>query len=130
MIVFVTRADLHRSCVFCVGAMDDDSKYSSMLRAFGDLVKDFQEFRSQISTEINEYKKTVNSALGILGQESVKFQSDTLKRLEADATQREQRQKHADRKDIAVLGGVGCLIVLNVLAVCVLIGTIIYLVVR
>jgi len=109
---------------------DEDSKYHGVLRALGDLVKDFQEFKAQIGAEINEYKKTVNSALGILGQESVKFQSDTLKRLETDATQREQRQRHADRKDMAVLGGVGCLIVLNVLAVCVLAGGIIYLVLK
>lgn len=110
--------------------MDEDNRYDGVLRELGKLYAAWQEHQARIATEIGEYKKTVNSAIGILGQESIRFQADTQKRLETDAAQREQRQRHADRKDIAVLTSVGCLIVLNALAVLVLIGTVAYLIWR
>lgn len=97
--------------------MDEDNRYEGVLRALGELHTAWQEYQTRISLEITEYKKTVNNAISLLAQESIVSQRDTKQRLEADTQQREQRQKRADRKDIAVLSGVGCLIVLNVLAI-------------
>lgn len=95
----------------------DDDRYTGVLAELSKLYAAWQDYQARLSNEIAEYKKTVNSAISILGQEAIASQSDTKQRLEADAQQREQRQKRADRKDIAVLLGVGCLIVLNGLAI-------------
>jgi hypothetical protein len=99
---------------------DDNDKYAGVLHALHDLHVSWQAYQAQLSTEIAEYKKTVNAAISILGNEAIKFQKDTTDRLEADAAQRQQRQTRSDRKDIALLSGVGCLIVLNVLAIVIL----------
>jgi hypothetical protein len=105
----------------------DDDRYHGVLRALGDVVREWQEFKAQLSGEIAEYKKTVNTAIAILGQESFASQADTKQRLEADAQQRAQRQTRSDRKDIAVLAGVGCLIVLNAAAITALVIVLIVL---
>ena len=110
--------------------MDEDNRYEGVLRALSELHAEWQEFKGQLSGEISEYRKTVNSAISILGQEAIKFQRDTEQRLEADSTQREQRQKKTDRKDIAVLVGMGCLIVLNFIGFGAALGVIIWLLVR
>ena len=108
----------------------DDDRYDGVLRALRDLHEEWQQFKAQLSTEITEYRKTVNSALSILGQEAIKFQHDTEQRLVVDSTQREQRQRRSDKKDLAVLVGMGCLILLNFIGIGVALGTILYLALR
>jgi ABC-type multidrug transport system fused ATPase/permease subunit len=124
---------------------DDDSKYNGVLQALRDLHVSWQSYQTQLGTEITEYKKTVNNAISLLAQEALKFQADTKERLVNDATDRTTRQqfvdkeaerrekeaerwrmdataanaafqKRAGRERIALLSGVGCLIVVNVLA--------------
>ena len=97
--------------------MDDDTQYSGVLRALSELHTDWQAFKAETIALIVEHRKTVNSAISSLAQEALESQDDTKKRLEADAKQREMRQRRADRKDIALLSGLGCLIVLNGVAI-------------
>lgn len=108
----------------------DDDRYAGVLAALGDLHREWQAFKAQLTTEIAEYRKTVNAAISILGQEAIKFQHDTEQRLTTDAQQREQRQRRSDRKDMAILFGMGCLIVLNFIGIGVALGAIIWLAFR
>lgn len=95
----------------------DDDKYDGVLNALSELHATWQEFKAESVALLVEHRKTVNSAISSLAQEALESQADTKTRLEADAQLRAARQKHTDRKDIAILGGVGCLILLNGLAI-------------
>jgi hypothetical protein len=110
--------------------VNDEDRYHGVLTALSELHAEWQQFKGQLSGEITEYRKTVNSAISILGQEAIKFQHDTEQRLSADSAQREQRQRKSDRKDIAVLIGMGCLIVMNFIGIGVAIGTIVWMLMR
>lgn len=106
----------------------DDDRYAGVIAELGKMWHEFQDFKTQLSTEIAEYKKTVNAALSILGQEAIKFQHDTEQRITADQAARRERQKVTDRKDIAVLIGMGCLIVMNFIGIGVALGVLAWLV--
>ena len=96
---------------------DDDYRFDGVLAELSKMYTSWQEFKLETTALIVEHRKTVNSAISSLAQEALESQDDTKKRLEADAKQRETRQKRADRKDIALLSGLGCLIVLNGVAI-------------
>jgi hypothetical protein len=96
--------------------VDDDDRYQDVLSELGKLYASWQEFKAESVALIVEHRKTVNSAISSLAQEALNAQDDTKKRLEADATLRAARQTHTDRKDVALLSGLGCLIVVNALA--------------
>lgn len=97
--------------------MADEEWRQSILAAYGELARDVRAFQAQIESAIAEYKKTVNTAIAILGQEAIAFQSETKQRIAQDAADRIARQRRTDRKDIAVLTALGCLIVANALAI-------------
>lgn len=127
-----------------VGLSEDDNEtaYERVLKVLSELHTNWRDYQAQLGTEITEYKKTVNSAISILGMEAIKFQNDTRDRLAADASERltrqqfvdsesarretsaEQRratdtaqhtahQQRSDRKSLIMLGGMGCLLVVN-----------------
>jgi hypothetical protein len=127
----------------------DDSKYDGVLGALRDINIAWQEYQKQLSAEILEYKKTVNSALSILGMEAVKFQNDTRDRLTTDAAERLSRQQFVDneaarrdeadkerrkeataehaafqtranRERLGIMGAMGCLVFVNITALIVL----------
>jgi len=99
---------------------DEESRYDAVLKELTKLVGTWRDFKDETVALIVEHRKTVNSAISSLAQESLESQADTKQRLAADSAMRETRQKRTDRKDFAVLSGVGCLILINGLAIIVL----------
>jgi hypothetical protein len=96
---------------------DDQPPYDLVMKELTRLYGDWRDWQEQVRGEITEYKKTVNNALSLLGQEALNFQDATRKRLEQDRTERLSRQKRADIKDAAVLGMTGCLVLFVLLLI-------------
>jgi len=123
----------------------EDDQYTGVLGALRDLHVTWQEYEKRITAEILEYKKTVNNAISLLATEAIKFQADTKERLGADATERTARQlfvdheaerrddadkqrrkdasaehaafqKRAGRERAGIMSLLGCLILVNALA--------------
>lgn len=82
---------------------------------FLDLVRRYGELEAQLRTEIAEYRKTVNTALGLLSKELLEF-------IDRDVAERRARQRRQDYKDLA-LGSIGCLVVAFG---CILIGLLVW----
>jgi hypothetical protein len=108
----------------------DDDKYDGVLKALSELHATWQEFKAESLALIVEHRKTVNSAISSLAQESLESQADTKQRLAADSAMREKRQTRTDRKDFAVLSGVGCLLIANGMALLALAVLVIWLLSR
>jgi len=113
----------------CWSAVDDD-KYAGVLKALSELHTTWREFKAESVALLVEHRKTVNSAISSLAQEALESQADTKQRLETDAALRLTRQRHTDRKDFAVLSGVGCLLVANGVALVALAVLVIWLLFR
>ena len=95
---------------------DEESRYDAVLKVLTQLEGRWKDFRDETTALIVEHRKTVNSAISSLAQEALESQDDTKKRLEADSALRAKRQTRTDRKDWALGVSMGCLIVLNGLA--------------
>lgn len=78
--------------------------------ALSEQYQKFNDFEIRITSEITEYRKTVNSALSILSREVLDFQ-------DRDIKERKRRQRRQDIKDILIaivlICGtlVGCLVI-------------------
>lgn len=95
----------------------DDEKQSEWLRQdFLDLVSKFGDLEQRMQSEVAEYKKTVNNALGLLYKEFLDF-------ADKDVKERRARQKRQDIKDAVI----GCIGLLTLIAVCSMIAALLYL---
>jgi len=74
----------------------DDDQYSGVLKVLSELHASWLAYQQQLTGEILDYKKTVNTALASLGQEAIKHQRDTAKRIEDDTIERRSRQAQVD----------------------------------
>ena len=83
---------------------------------FLELVKKFGLLEDQLRVEIAEYRKTVNTALGLLSKELLDF-------IDRDVVERKARQKRQDIKDIAI----GCIGILTLVIGCSIISLLILL---
>jgi len=110
--------------------VDDNDRYQDVLSELGKLYAIWQEFKAESVALIVEHRKTVNSAISSLAQEALESQSDTKQRLETDSRARESRQKHTDRKDMALLIGLGCLLIVNGVALLALACMVLWLLFR
>lgn len=106
---------------------DDDSRWHGVLDEIRKMYEAWQAHQERVEATIGEYKKTVNNAISLLSHEALTFQDDIRSRLAADAAERLPRQKRADRKDAAVLLATGCLIALNLIAICSLVSALAWL---
>lgn len=98
--------------------------------ALEDVSRLFKEHKSEQSLLFTELRKTVMSAMSQLSDESLRFQADIRDRLSADADLRAPRQKRADRKDIAVISSIGCVVIVSMLAACANAGVLAWLIWR
>lgn len=103
-------------------ASNDDKDW--LRQDFLDLVSKFGELERRLSAEIAEYKKTVNTAIGMLSQESFEFQARRNQDRAEDTAERKARQRRQDIKDviIALIG------LLTLFILCSIIALLVYLV--
>jgi hypothetical protein len=90
---------------------------------FLDLVSKFGELERRLSSEIVEYKKTVNNAIGLLSKELFEFQSKRETDRLHDEQERKSRQKRADIKDAVIV----LFLLLTILSACSIIVLLVYL---
>ena len=80
----------------------NDDQHDWLRQDFLDLVAKFGELERRLSAEIVEYKKTVNTAIGLLSQELFEFQSRRETDRLHDEQERKTRQRRTDIKDVII----------------------------
>lgn len=108
----------------------NDDQWEMFLSTLKEQEEKWRQFRDELTTEVREHKRTVNSAINLLGQEAFKFQKDQTEQRDQDRKERQDRQKAVDRKDRMMIGAAGCLIVMNGIALTAIVGVVIYLLTR
>ena len=94
--------------------MSNDDK-DWLRQDFLDLVSKFGDFERQVQSEITEYRKTVNNAIGLLAKEFFDFTTNDLK-------ERKARQKRQDIKDAVII----LFVLLTLLIGCSIIALLVY----
>lgn len=101
----------------------NDDKSDWLRQDFLDLVAKFGQLEQRWSSELVEYRKTVNTAITLLSQEQFEVQAKYETNRLADEQERRSRQKRADIKDAVIV----LFLLLTLLIGCSMISTVIYL---